>query len=541
MTLFYSKEKQAFSSLSSWLFLFSGIFTGILFVASRTTIAVIISIVLSSLLSVYIFLIKKVQNMLLTEMNKKVFIFSLVATLFADIQFYKAFSSDLGGLIKMLGLNGESTGVTVLSIMVSLLLVLFSSIVICAFFYLTYTKLLSLFAKIYKTFDKKDKVTFLAIFGVFATFIIVSYSLTFVFWGTSQSYDVIYTSDTGVLFSTNCWLNIRDLENDLRQPLFGLVSAPFSVIPYAISTVLFFIPNLYAFLFAISQAAILILSLFLIVKLMNLGAEKILVYCIFISSFPSILFALNLEQYIFALFFLVLFVYANKLKVGNQEELFLASTGSLLTSAALFPLLYKRNLSVKKNALYFVNLALVFVSLCFIFGRGPYFIDIISKIQELLSFSGQGLSLFDRLKQYTVFICSCFVFPSTQIVENSIQQTAANSFNLFGIFIFVVATVSFFLNRKDSFAKISFAWICFSFVMLGVVGWGAKENGMVLYSLYFGWAFVSLLVLLVNKIPKKLITIKYVIYSAALLVLLFFNIQGIVEILKFGITYFKMV
>ena len=124
------------------------------------------------------------------------------------------------------------------------------------------------------------------------------------------------------------------------------------------------------------------------------------------------------------------------------------------------------------------------------------------------------------------------------MIGRSFQQTPATDFNLFGIGLLVLCIISFVLNRKNKFAKISFAWVAFSPVLLVLIGWGAKENGMILYTLYFGWAFISLFIMLINKIPKKLFVIKHVLYSISLLTLLCFNIRGYIEIIKFGITNF---
>ena len=46
-------------------------------------------------------------------------------------------------------------------------------------------------------------------------------------------------------------------------------------------------------------------------------------------------------------------------------------------------------------------------------------------------------------------------------------------------------------------------WVMFSVVILLVVGWGSSENGMILYALYFSWAFLVLIYQLVLAIAKK--------------------------------------
>ena len=40
----------------------------------------------------------------------------------------------------------------------------------------------------------------------------------------------------------------------------------------------------------------------------------------------------------------------------------------------------------------------------------------------------------------------------------------------------------------------------FGFFLMGVMGWGSRENGMALYASYFAWAYIPLAVLPVFKL-----------------------------------------
>ena len=79
-------------------------------------------------------------------------------------------------------------------------------------------------------------------------------------------------------------------------------------------------------------------------------------------------------------------------------------------------------------------------------------------------------------------------------------------------------------------------------IMLVGLGWGTKENGLILYALYFGWAFLVLLFQLVEKIEKKM-NVKYVlplisVFSAVVLGVI--NVPAIIEMVNFAITYFPV-
>ena len=48
------------------------------------------------------------------------------------------------------------------------------------------------------------------------------------------------------------------------------------------------------------------------------------------------------------------------------------------------------------------------------------------------------------------------------------------------------------VKPKAWFTRICAVWMAFSLLLLGIVGWGTIDNGLMLYTLYFGWAFVAM-------------------------------------------------
>ena len=116
------------------------------------------------------------------------------------------------------------------------------------------------------------------------------------------------------------------------------------------------------------------------------------------------------------------------------------------------------------------------------------------------------------------------------------------SINFIGITILLLAIVSAVLNRDKKSSLLSAGWVAFSVIMLLGLGWGTKENGLILYALYFGWAFLVLLFQLVEKIEDKL-NVKFLIpiFSIGCSVLLaMVNIPSIMEMVNFAITYFPV-
>ena len=79
-------------------------------------------------------------------------------------------------------------------------------------------------------------------------------------------------------------------------------------------------------------------------------------------------------------------------------------------------------------------------------------------------------------------------------------------------------------------------------LLLLVIGWGSPENGMVLYSLYFSWAFFVLLFLLMDWIAEKgkmklLVPAVSCVAAAALIVC---NYHGMADLLAFATRYYPM-
>lgn len=373
----------------------------------------------------------------------------------------------------------------------------------------------------------------------------VLYLMTNVFYSNGHSYDVVYTSDTTELIETNAYLNISAYQNDVRQPLFGLFSMPFAVAATLVSKLLFFIPNAYPIILGVMQAVLLFFCWVLLANMLRLqSGAKILFLVIAAATYPALLFALNMEQYVFALFWVILLIYASIENLEQREFFFLASAGSLLTSGVFFPLLpYPKGFKAKLVKL--VQTGLIFLALVVVFGQLPLLKNAVSSISELLRFSGTKTAFSDKLLQFFNFVATCFVRPMAGADVSaygyaSYQLLPVTQFSIPGAVFLAAAAAGFALNAKDRFAQICAIWVLFSFVLLCLFGWGTAENGLVLYTLYFSWAYVSLVFLAAEKLLKKWKTARYILYSAGAAALLSVNLFGIAEIVAFGLRYYPV-
>lgn len=414
---------------------------------------------------------------------------------------------------------------------------------LCTFFYVAIDRILLEAGRRFRAADKVEKRYFLIAGLAAAVLIACVYSLTNAFTDTGIPYDVVYTADSGMLLRDNTFLNINAFQNDIRQPLFGVFAMPFDIAARLLSKVLFFVPNAYVILLGILQAALLLFCFSVLARLLRLeGAKKALFLALVTISYPTMLFLLTVEQYIFSLFWVILLVEAYCEDAPDREFKWVAATGSLLTSGALvFLLPYKKNFrSVLIELLKAGGLLLAFLA---VFGQLPLLYSAVASVRDLMSFSGAGISLGDRLLQFVNFVGACAVSPLAGIDMVSYQHVSyqlspVGSINPTGVIILALAVAGFASNHKSRLARVSFGWVIFSFALLGLVGWGTAENGLVLYTLYFSWAYLVLAFLALTALTKKWKTAQTVVLGGIAAAILVLNAVNILQIILFGIRYY---
>ena len=425
-----------------------------------------------------------------------------------------------------------------------IILAFFSIFALMVIIYLGLRKLVPILKESYKNLSKFEKIYLILIsIGGFILSAII-YNLTSVFYfHNSINYDLVYTSDSSVLFKGDAFFNINMPENDLRQPFFGIFALPFSLIAKLLSNIFFFIPNGYAIFLTTVQIFLLGVTTIMLARLFKLDEKhKFNLILLYLSAFSSIVFAFILEQYIIGLFYLILTIYVYYYIKPKVNYTYIASVGTLLTSGICFPFISK----FKNFKSWFKNVFkcfLFFVFILIIFGQLGQIFDLPDMIEHLFGFTGEKLSFSEKFMQFLTFIKNIF-FTASANVSNALGYPGyylnpVYHYSKLGIIILIICFISFILNRKNKMAVISFSWIIFSFFLLCVLGWGTAENGLILYSLYFSWAYIGLVYLFIVKIFKnpKVLRIIVLIFS---LILLAVNIPEFINIVKFGVEYYPL-
>lgn len=103
-----------------------------------------------------------------------------------------------------------------------------------------------------------------------------------------------------------------------------------------------------------------------------------------------------------------------------------------------------------------------------------------------------------------------------------------------GIAILVCALCGFAFSYREWISKAAVLWVAFSVIILFAVGWGTAENGLILYTLYFAWAYLILLYQFLKNILRKPALLRAPLCVAALMMAMR-NVYELVQIYRFGI------
>lgn len=433
----------------------------------------------------------------------------------------------------------------------SIILAIFSVAFVYFMLLLVWNKLVEIFGKngVFTGVKRSELVLYSILIMASLALMFFSFSHSEAFYGTEYFYDIIYTSDSPDLVKNNAYLILTHPENDIRQPLFAAFAAPFVGMPYLVGKLLNASAPLSAMLVNMVQIIMMFVANFVLSKVMKLSALKRAIFMLLAScTYMHLLFVLMMEQYIVAYFWLMLSIYIISKKRCSDRVVLWAASGSLLTNIVLLPFLSDKNpiRNFKEWFLDLIKFGLEFVSIIVICCRFDVIFNLTTRLSVLGTFAGKDLTLMEKFYQYSSFVMNCLIAPDAVVIpidDYAVwRSNAVIEVNFIGVAFFLLAVVSMILNREKKSSWFAFGWIVLSVVMLLGLGWGTKENGLILYTLYFGWAFLALLFQLVEKIEDKLHSkmIVPVVGIGCTVVLAMINIPAIVKMVNFAITYFPI-
>ena len=381
------------------------------------------------------------------------------------------------------------------------------------------------------------------IYGVLALlsigFAAWAFSESQIFYGTEHSYDLLYTSDSPALIKGGVYHTLTHKQNDIRQPLFALFAAPFEGIPYLVGRLLNAPAPARAILINSAQILLLFAANLLLTRMLALSpGKRICFQLVSCCSYTHLLFILMMEQYIVAYFWLVLCMYLIAQRGKPERFALWGAGGTLLTSMVLMPFLSEKHpvREFKDWFLDMVKAGLEFVAVILLFSRLDVITGVVQQAIYLDSFTGRTLTMMDKLQQFTAFLPGCFAAPAAGPNQYGWYLMPVTCIHTGGIVIAALAVLSAVVNRKQKSSLLALYWCGFSAVMLVGLGWGTSENGLILYALYFGWAYLALLFQLVEKAEAwlKIKNLTCVVSAVCAVWLAAVNIPAILELVRFA-------
>ena len=426
----------------------------------------------------------------------------------------------------------------------------FPFIYMCVLF--VWNELTDIFSKAgtFKDITKYESVIYSIILLCLFFFVAIAFYRSNALYDTKLvTVNVIYRSDSPFFINNTVYLSLCHGENDIRQPLFAVFSAPFAGIPYLVTQLFSMSVTAKAIVLDYFQILMLFAANFILSESMGLRGIKRLCFILLIcSTYMYLLFNFMIEQYIVAYFWLILCIYL--ISEGRIKRFaFFGAAGTLTTSVILAPFCSKYS-PFKSFINWFKDMVVLGFGLficIFAFYRFDVLYNLIERINLLKRFAGvNNINFIQKLYMYTDFVRNCIIAPHAGAASPqgflSWQVNAVTGFSVIGIIFFILSVVSAILNRDKKTSLCAAEWLVFSVVLLLIFGWGIPENGLILYSLYFGWAFLVLMFQFLEKIEDKL-RIKYIVPTVCFIctiILLMINIPAIKDMLEFVAVNYPM-
>ena len=356
--------------------------------------------------------------------------------------------------------------------------------------------------------------------------------LTYMFYGLLNG---IFSMDSIVYITTNTYSFFDAPENDIRQPLFGVVAGlvygPFNAIQW-------FDEKIYAVFLGMANSVLIIGGLVLLASGFKKEERKKFLF-LGCCMFPTMLFILCIEQYAVVYFALMLLLYEITQKGGEYAEPYAGAAGALITSAAALPLCSKKKfLDVKSMC----KCLMTFAGMILIYGRTMIVLDFahLCVLEKSYTYYGRYT---EKLLQYANFLHTVFLAPSAHMVINNqgiyeYQLDKIDTISITGLILLAVCIFSVVVNREDKLVKMGAAWSLYSFFILGILGYGTKDNILPLYSLYFGWGYWVMIFSGFRSIKNS--KVQSVLFYSTTTCAGIFNLYNIIQIIRMGITYYPV-
>lgn len=369
-------------------------------------------------------------------------------------------------------------------------------------------------------------------------------------YGTGWPYDMLYQMDSEYLVRCFSYASLSDMENGIHQPLSGLFSAPFAGISYLAAALLGGSHKAIAVCLVPMQATAVLAGNVLMASSIGLSGRARSRYVAVASCVaPFLLFSIFPEQYAVCFFWMALLLFFLARREEPGALVVTGAVGTMVLSAILLLFLpgFREDLSSDRPAKRVgVRVLRGMLGGGFLLVLSLRF-SVLSGFTWLLSsrmeFAGGCDSGFPgQVLQGLMMFRSVLALPASgpdgSTFPGAVRwaQLPTEGVSLTGAVVLVLAVASCWKVRRSLWSRIALVWTAFAVVSTFFIGYGAGENGMLLYSLYLCWpAFPALFML----IHARGLDGRPADAAAALscMALLACNAPGFLEMLRFGVEY----
>lgn len=319
--------------------------------------------------------------------------------------------------------------------------------------------------------------------------------------------DSVYTFDSILVLGHDVFFYPTGWDNDIRSIFFGLSTMPLAALLHLAADVfaVFSGFDIYPHLIGALQCLAMAFSVMLLSRMLSKNTcARAMFWMLFAGSYMTVLNVLMVEQFVFSVFWLVLFLYLY-LEDGlgfDADACCLLACGCMMTSLfALVPVFLWDGRKAWKHAGKCLFWA---VCILLLSGQGVWVVYTLLESNMYTRFLG-GVSVGRRLWEFSWMVRSVFLAPPSRGMFQGFpiddapgpwavwQMDCPMGFDPIGVAIIAAMAVGFIYGRRSRFIRLCGWWAVSSVLITCVFGWGLSESGLVIYCFYFGWAYLCLL------------------------------------------------
>lgn len=396
----------------------------------------------------------------------------------------------------------------------------------------------------------KYEIVFLGAFIFLASMIMIAVFAINPVLHDGTGWGVVYTFDSQRHVALDVYAMIDNPENDLRNPFFGFFTAPFAIPCHILDSFVYLIfqIRIYAFLIGVMQIAAIALAILLFARMASKNiAGRTCVYLLFSSCYTFLLNLFILEQYAFSMLSLAICIYSYVNDLTEIQPVTGAVASGYIPSNALvlgLPVLKSKQGAFRSAVKSFWLCVLILL----VTGKAMRILSSVFSMQIMYDrFCVSGYSPSGRIEQFLYSIRTVFLQPGVRDVMvpaddgrsyMTYLMQEVPDISIFGCAVLILAVISLVLNHRDEFSQFCGWWIFVSALISILVGWGTADNGLIIYTMYFGWPYVCLLYKLAERVfsqKKYMLAGTCALFAGYMIVT---NISGLAGLFQFLEQYY---